>query len=89
MTQAIVVRMPREEVAAIDALAKSRKTNRSAILRQAARSFVRENKKQKGAGWPARLRELQRLGRKAGHKPIDWKIVEEMRAADRNRAWPL
>jgi len=79
MTETLVVRLDRKELAGIDAAARKRSVSRSAYVRGLLRRELNAEPK-KGVGWPARLKELQAKAREIKGHPED-----EIRELDRNR----
>ena len=101
MTTEFVFRLDKKRTERLTEVARKRRKSRGALVRQAIDNLLEQppsgrngkatkpKTEVKGAGWPARLKELRRLSREAGHKPLNRDIVAEFRAIDRNRAWPL
>lgn len=80
MTTALVVRLTKKEIAAIDAAARKRSLTRSAYVRNVLRKETSEDKETKGVGWAEHFDRLKREGRK-----VDSKLVDEVIAASRSR----
>ena len=99
MTIEFVLRLDKKRAEHLGKEARRRRKSRAAVVEQALDNFIGEppskrngkttKPKSKGAGWPARLRELRRLSREAGHKPLNRDIVAEFRAIDLDGCWPL
>ena len=99
MTTEFVIRLDKKRAEHFKKEARKRRKTPNAILRQALDNFIGEppstrngkvtKPKPKAAGWPARLRDLRRLSREAGHKPVNTDIVAEFRAIDLDGCLPL
>jgi hypothetical protein len=79
MTETLVVRLDRKELADIDAAARKRSISRSAYVRALLRREIQAEPK-KGVGWAEHFEWLRKHGRR-----VDAKIVDEVIAESRRR----